>query len=93
MDVTLASIISWDPVAGAEYQYQVLSATNVVLVPATDTGTTPSVSVGVALAGQPAGTYKIQARAMQSGGALAGPWAGLTVNLTGYGPLTGFTIT
>lgn len=93
MDVSLASTFSWDAVPGAEYQTQVLSATNAVIVAPTDNGTSNSISVGVLLAGQVTGTYKLQARAMQPGGGLAGPWDGLQVNLIAYPALTGFVIT
>lgn len=92
MDVTLASTFSWDSIPGAEYQTQVLSATNAVLVPPADNGVLNSISVGVLLAGKTAGTYKLQARAIQAGGGLSGPWGGLTVNLVGYPALTGFII-
>lgn len=93
MDVTLGSIFGWTGIFGAEYQTRVLSATNAPLVAPTDNGTVNSISVGVLLAGQVAGTYKLQVRAMAPGGALMSPWASLAVSLVSYVTPTGLIIT
>lgn len=95
-DVTFDSIFSWNPVSGAAgYQVRATDAVNVVITPApgvVDVGLNTSVSVGTLLLGQAPGTFKLQVRAVEAGGANPTAFASLTVNLTGLAIPTGLTV-
>ena len=89
MDVTLNSTLSWAPIAGAEFQVQVLDAVSAPVVAPIDTGTKNSVGTRAVLAGLPGGAYRIQVRALLPGGGLPSPWASVEVALVGPLPSTG----
>ena len=95
-DVTFDSTFSWNAVSGAAgYQVRALDAINNVLTPApgvVDVGLNTSVSVNTLLSGQAPGTYKLQVRAVEAGGANPTAFASLEVNLTGLAAPTGLTV-
>lgn len=85
MDVTLGSILSWDPIPGAHFQVQVKDGTNVILVPAHNTGATNSVLVGDLLVGQPGTNFKFSVRSLNPDGTLPSAWSpDLSVTLVGF---------
>jgi hypothetical protein len=94
--VTFDSVFSWNAVSGAAgYQVRALDAVNNVLTPApgvVDVGLSTSVSVNTLLAGQSPGTYKLQVRAVEAGGANPTGFSSLDVDLVGLAAPTGLTV-
>lgn len=92
MNVTLASVFSWDTVVGANYDVRILNGGGTEILPVTDVGSTTSYLLTTALTGQATGLFKLQVRTKNPDGSLTSSWAELMVTLVGFPAPTGLAV-